>query len=160
VDWSAQRFPRCFLVVAHSARLLAQSAARAGHPVCALDLFNDADTARFAVRTEAVRSRPGETPGFDPEDLLCRAARLSPPSRCLGLVYGTGFEDDVETLKRLAVGRDLLGNPPELVARLKDPAHFFGLLDRLSIPHPPTRLTRPDAPRDRKSSRLNSSHRL
>jgi uncharacterized protein len=140
-------FPQCFLVVAHSARLLAQSAARAGYPVCALDLFNDADTGRFAVASEAVRSRPGETPGFDPEDLLWRAARLCPPSRCLGFVYGTGFEDDVETLKRLAVGRDLLGNPPELVARLKDPTHFFGLLDRLSIPHPPTQVPRPDAPR-------------
>jgi uncharacterized protein len=138
-------FPQCFLVVAHSARLLSQSAARAGYPVCALDLFNDADTGRFAVASEAVRSRPGETPGFDPEDLLWRAARLCPPSRCLGFVYGTGFEDDVETLKRLAVGRDLLGNPPELVARLKDPTHFFGLLDRLSIPHPPTQVPRPDA---------------
>ncbi len=142
-----QCLPQCFLVVAHSARLLAQSAARAGHRVCALDLFNDADTGRFAVASEAVRSRPGDTPGFDREDLMWRAARLCPPSRCLGFVYGTGFEDDVETLKQLATGRELLGNPPELVARLKDPSHFFGLLDRLSIPHPPTQLARPGAPR-------------
>jgi len=146
-DCFPQGFPDCYLVVAHSARLLAQSAARAGLPVCALDLFNDADTGRFAVASEAVRPRAGETPGFDPEDLLRRAARLSPASRCLGLVYGTGFEDDVETLKRLAIGRELLGNPPELIARLKDPTHFFGLLDRLSIPHPPTQITCPNAPR-------------
>jgi uncharacterized protein len=127
--------------------MLVQSAARAGHPVCALDLFNDTDTGRLAVASEAVRSRAGETPGFDREDLLWRAARLCPPSRCLGFVYGTGFEDDVQTLKRLAAGRELLGNPPELVARLKDPTCFFGLLDRLSIPHPPTQLAAPDAPR-------------
>jgi predicted ATP-grasp superfamily ATP-dependent carboligase len=135
----------CFLVVAHSARLLAQSAARGGHTVCALDLFNDADTRRFALASEAVRSRAGEAPGFDREDLLRHAARLCPPSRCLGFVYGAGFEDDVETLERLAAGRELLGNPPELVARLKDPAYFFGLLDRLSIAHPQTMLARPGA---------------
>jgi uncharacterized protein len=136
-----------FLVVAHSARLLVQSAARAGYSVCALDLFNDADTGRFALASEAVDARAGEGAGFDRQDLLQRAARLCPPARCLGLVYGAGFEDDTETLKRLADGRELFGNPPDLVARLKDPSEFFGLLDRLSIPHPPTTLTRPDPPR-------------
>jgi predicted ATP-grasp superfamily ATP-dependent carboligase len=136
-----------FLVVAHSARLLAQSAARAGYPVCALDLFNDADTGRFALASEAVDSRAGDGAGFDPQDLLQRAARLCPAAQCLGLVYGAGFEDDTETLKRLAHGRALFGNPPELVARLKDPTEFFGLLDRLSIPHPLTMLTRPDPAR-------------
>jgi len=141
------RYQPCFLVVAHSARMLAQSAARAGHPVCALDLFNDADTTRFALASESVDSRTGEGAGFDPRDLLQRAERLCPTQQCLGLVYGAGFEDDTETLKRLAVGRELFGNPPELVARLKDPTQFFGLLDRLSIPHPPTRLARPDPPR-------------
>lgn len=135
-----------FLVVAQSARLLAQSAARANRPVCALDLFNDADTSRFASASEAVCSRAGEGAGFDRADLLQRAARLCPATRCLGLIYGAGFEDDTETLKQLAEGRPLFGNPPELVARLKDPAEFFALLDRLSIPHPPTLLNRPDPP--------------
>ncbi len=139
-------YPPCYLVVAHSARLLAQSAARAGHPVCALDLFNDADTGRFAVASEAVRSRGDHTAGFDREDLLQRAARLCPPSRCLGFIYGAGFEGDIETLKQLADRRELLGNSPQLVARLKDPVCFFGLLDRLSIPHPQTTLVRPDPP--------------
>jgi len=133
----------CFLVVAHSARLLAQSAARARHPVCALDLFNDTDTGRFALAAEAVRARIGAGAGFDREDLLRRAERLCPPSRCLGLVYGAGFEDDTETLALLARGRELLGNRPQLVARLKDPVGFFGLLDRLGIPHPQTALTLP-----------------
>ena len=107
-----------FLVVAHSARLLVQSAARARHPVCALDLFDDADTGRFALHSEAAQPRAGEGAGFDRQDLLLRAARLCPPSRCLGPVYGAGFEDDTETLALLARGRELLGNPPELVARV------------------------------------------
>jgi len=144
---NADRFPHCFLVVAHSARLLAQSAARAGHPVCALDLFNDADTGRFALASEAVDARVGKIPGFDRDDLLRRAARLCPPARCRGLVVGAGFEDDTETLALLAEGRKLFGNPPELVARLKDPAAFFGLLDRLAIAHPQTVLARPQVRR-------------
>jgi len=135
--------PHRFLVVAHSARLLAQSAARARLPVCALDLFNDDDTARLAQASEAVNPRAGDSPGFDRDDLLRRADRLCPPSQCLGLVYGAGFEDDTETLALLARGRELFGNRPELVARLKDPAAFFGLLDHLSIPHPATQLCGP-----------------
>ncbi|HEY4039082.1 MAG TPA: ATP-grasp domain-containing protein [Burkholderiaceae bacterium] len=143
-EGSPQDLPPCFLVVAHSARLLAQSAARSGHPVCALDLFNDADTSRFALVSEPVTPRAGNDAGFDRQDLLQRAARLCPPARCLGVIYGAGFEDDTETLKRLADGRELFGNPPDLVARLKDPTQFFGLLDRLAIAHPLTRRTRPD----------------
>lgn len=132
-----------FLVVAHSARLLAQSAARGRCPVCALDLFDDADTRRVALHSEAVDPRAGDGPGFDREDLLRRAARLCPPSGCLGLVYGAGFEDDTETLAQLARGRDLFGNPPELVERLKDPVRFFGMLDQLAIAHPDTALAPP-----------------
>lgn len=132
-----------FLVVAHSARLLAQSAARARCPVCALDLFNDADTRRVTLHSEAVDPRAGDRPGFDREDLLRRAARLCPPPGCLGLVYGAGFEDDTETLARLARGRELFGNPPELVERLKDPVRFFGMLDQLAIAHPDTTLVPP-----------------
>jgi hypothetical protein len=135
--------PASFLVVAHSARLLAQSAARGGHPVRVLDLFNDTDTGRFAQCAEAVNARAGEAPGFDREDLLRRAARLCPPAHCLGLVYGAGFEDDTMTLGLLARGRDLLGNRPELIARLKDPVTFFALLDRLAIAHPETVLSTP-----------------
>ncbi len=136
-----------FLVVAHSARLLAQSAARARCPVCALDLFNDADTRRVSLHSEAVDPRAANGPGFDREDLLRRAARLCPPSGCLGLVYGAGFEDDTVTLARLARGRELFGNPPELVERLKDPVRFFGMLDQLAIAHPDTTPDRPAQPR-------------
>jgi uncharacterized protein len=139
--------PTAYLVVAHSARMLAQSASRGGHRVCALDLFNDRDTACYARSSEAVDARAGDEPGFEADDLLRRADRLCPASDCLGLVYGAGFEDDTATLARLARGRRLLGNAPDLVRRLKDPAHFFGLLDRLSIGHPDTQL---EAPADRR----------
>jgi uncharacterized protein len=116
--------------------MLAQSAARAGHPVAALDLFNDLDTARWAVASQAVAARSGPGLHFDRADLLRLARRLCPPERCLGLVYGAGFEDDTDLLRRLAQGRRIVGNAPALVRRLKDPAGFFGLLDRLRIPFP------------------------
>ena len=132
-----------FLVAAQSARMLVQSAARAGHPVCALDLFDDADTGRMALASRAVRARSGAALRFDRDDLLQSARELCPPSRCCGLVYGAGFEDDTDTLARLARGRELLGNPPQLLSRVKDPLDFFDLLDRLSIAHPPTVLAPP-----------------
>jgi len=133
-----------FLVVAHLgafARAVCRAGAPSGvrvgsvrrrrhRPLCA------------AQRGGAAARRRGA--GFDRQDLLLRAARLCPPSRCLGLGLRAGFEDDTETLALLARGRELLGNPPELVARLKDPAEFFGLLDRLGIAHPPTVLARPE----------------
>src|ERR1700739_4852414 len=103
--------PDSFLVVAQSARLLVQSAARAGHTVCALDLFDDADTARMALASRAVRARGGAVLRFDRDDLLQSAAELCPPSRCRGLVYGAGFEDDADTLANLARGGGPVGKP-------------------------------------------------
>src|SRR5258706_12017949 len=62
-----------FLVVAHSARLLVQSAARARHPVCALDLFDDADTGRFALHSEAVQRSEEHTSELQSlTNLVCR----------------------------------------------------------------------------------------
>lgn len=128
------------LVVAVSARMLACAARRSGIAARAVDLFNDADT---RVCAEASAAVPAQGAGFDPEALLAAAQRLAPAGRGFGLVYGSGLEHCPAVLERLARGRELLGNPPEVVRAVKDPARFFGLLARLGIPHPETRLERP-----------------
>ena len=130
------------LVVSASARALAQSAARAGLPVVALDLFNDMDVRALAAASCSVAARNGK---FDARRLLAAAQDLCPPERCGGLIYGSGFEGRTRLLGRLARGRTLFGNAPDTVARLKDPTRFFALLDGLGLAHPETRL---DAPVD------------
>jgi uncharacterized protein len=133
-----------FLVVAVSGRALAGSAARAGHPVVVLDLFDDRDTRAVASRCRSVRA-PRRL-RFDGRVLLAAAGALAPPGSCAGLVYGAGFEDRGDLLARLAAGRRLYGNDPSVVAAVRDPERFFPLLDRLQIRHPEVRLRPPRTP--------------
>jgi predicted ATP-grasp superfamily ATP-dependent carboligase len=132
---------RPHLVVAVTARALAASAARAGMPVVALDLFDDADTRELALASKRVSA--GEQLRFCKRKLFAAARDLAPPEACAGLVYGAGFEPHREWLSALSTGRKLYGNAPQAVALVKQPASFFGLLDRLAIPHPEISLTRP-----------------
>jgi len=133
-----------FLVIAVTGRALAASARRGGHPVVVLDYFADGDTAALASACRSVVAARGLR--FDRQALLTAAEALAPASRCAGLVYGSGFEGRVQLLARVTHGRRLFGNSPAVVRAVRDPAHFFGLLDRLGIPHPPVRMTPPPDP--------------
>ncbi len=136
--------PERWLVVAASARQLAQSAARGGYPVAAIDWFGDLDTRAATAQVETAAA-PGAL-RFDPVRLLAAADRLAPSGRCAGLVCGSGLEDAPDLLAQLARGRPLYGNAPDVVAAAKDPAGFFALLDELGIAHPETRAARPADP--------------
>jgi predicted ATP-grasp superfamily ATP-dependent carboligase len=128
--------PSAFLVVALSGRAIALAARRAGVRVLAADLFGDTDL-RAAASDSAVV--PGDLErGFDGAALLAAAGRLAPPAAParFGFVYGAGLENRVDLLEGLAAGRALYGNEPAAVARVKDPAQFFAVLDRLGAPHP------------------------
>lgn len=132
--------PSPLLVVSASGRALAQSAARCGLPVVVLDLFNDMDVRALALASRSVAARNGK---FDARRLLAAAHAICSPDRCGGLVYGSGFEGRTGLLEKLARGRNLFGNAPDTVAQIKDPAHFFPMLDALGIAHPETRLDPP-----------------
>jgi len=131
---------KAFLVAALTGRALAESASRGGIPVVVLDLYNDPATHRFARQSRAIAQHDH---GFDAAALLKAAEELCPPQRCAGLVYGSGFEDQPQLLNQLVAGRRLFGNTAETVTRIKDPRHFFPLLDRLEMPHPEVRLAPP-----------------
>lgn len=131
-----------FLIAAVTGRALAASAARAGHAAVVLDCFADQDTRAVATQCRAVRA--ARRLRFDARALLAAAAELAPPAESAGLVYGSGFEARPGLLTRLARGRCLLGNPPRVMALVKDPRRFFPLLDRLGIRHPQVRYTAPD----------------
>src|SRR5512134_1151452 len=137
----AASLPEPLLIAAVTARPLAASAHRGGFAAAVLDLFADADTralgypCRNVCRDDALR--------FDTRRLLVAADELAPAGRCAGVVLGAGFEAETGLMARLAEGRRLLGNSPETVAAIKDPARFFRLLERLGVAHPETRLAPP-----------------
>ena len=131
--------PPPVLIVALSARSLALAASRAGYRAGVVDLFGDVDTRRLAARSIVV---PGDLGlGFEAEALIAAAEALAPASGSpkWGLVYGSGLESRPELLEIIARGRRLWGNRPEVLRAIKDPAYFFGMLDRLGLPHPDIR---------------------
>jgi uncharacterized protein len=119
------------LVLAVSARKLAEIAKRAGADIVAADFFGDVDTRALAVWH---RLPGGLETGIDGDALLAWARSLD--GRFDGIVYGAGFERDPALLGKLAKIAPLLGNSPEVVATLKDPFGFAALLRRLGLPHP------------------------
>lgn len=129
------------LIVALHGRSLARSAKRGGHAVDVLDLYNDRDTRRHAVRSKRVAERNGS---FHAAALVATAAKFCPAPA--PLVAGSGFEDNPGLLDTLARGRALHGNMPDTIARVKDPRVFFPLLDELAIPHPRVTFTAPENP--------------
>jgi predicted ATP-grasp superfamily ATP-dependent carboligase len=126
------------LLIAQSARLLAQSAARAGMVAYAIDHFGDVDTCRYAAGCLALA--PGDG-GFDESELLQAAGQLAPG---VPLVYGSGLDTRPDLLEKLAKGRELLGNTPDTLRIAHTPGDFFCLLKDLKIPYPDTRFTPPD----------------
>ena len=135
----AGSFP--YLIVAVTGRALAVSAARGGHAAVVLDCFGDRDTRALAAACHAVGSAGGIR--LDGRALLASARAEAPPQQSAGLVYGGGLEARTGLLARLARGRRLYGNPPEVVTAVKDPHRFFRLLDRLGIRHPAVRFRAP-----------------
>jgi predicted ATP-grasp superfamily ATP-dependent carboligase len=119
------------LILALSARALAQAARRAGVEVAVADLFGDVDTRSLA----SWHRLPGSLErGIDGAGLLALVRALR--ARVDGVVYGAGFEADPALLGELARIAPLIGNPADEVAAVKDPFRFAGLLRRLDLPHP------------------------
>jgi len=124
------------LLVAQSARMLAQSAHRAGLNARAIDYFADADTRRYA----RVLTIP---PGSQETQWLALAESLAPKSQGHGLIYGSGIDTQPRLVEILARDRTRLGNSPATLAQVNNPHHFFALLTRLEIPHPETLFSSP-----------------
>ncbi|KAA0594323.1 ATP-grasp domain-containing protein [Azospirillum lipoferum] len=131
------------LVAALSGRAIAQAVARTGAVVATLDQFSDADLPGPARR---VAGDP--VAGFDGEALIAAARALAPPGS--GLVVGSGFEQAPGLLAALmeAGPYRLLGNGPDVVRAVKDPANFAVRLEalgleELGISHPETRIEAP-----------------
>ncbi len=95
------------LVVAVSARMIAQLAVADGYPVTAVDRFGDVDLRAIAEVATA--------PSSDAMADLAGAIDAD------AVVYGAGLENRPDLVARLAEGRELLGTPPERLGAVRDP---------------------------------------
>ncbi|MGF6720964.1 putative ATP-grasp superfamily ATP-dependent carboligase [Paraburkholderia sp. GAS41] len=123
-----------------SARMLAQSAARAGLRVVALDVFGDRDTREAAELWFDIGAGPLSIDATRLVAALERAARLP---GMIGWIGGSGLEPFVTQLCRTRDLPRLIGNPEHVNAAVRDPQRFFALLDALDIPHPAVAFARP-----------------
>jgi len=123
------------LIVGRSARALAASADAAGIRCDVMDEFLDSDTRSLAQRAWPIRGGLSATtlaPLLDDWRQQCAPGALILPA--------SGFESVPGLLEWLSRYAPVAGNAAAVVRRIKDPAQFFPLLDRLGIPHPPIRL--------------------
>jgi len=124
------------LIAAASGRALAAGARRAGYLPLVVDGFGDQDTLAEAgrhVRVDFARPINGDR-------LMSALQSLAYGCDCTGIVCGSGFEDRVDLLGNIGKYWPLLGNPPDTIARIKDPTDFAAACRTADIPHPETSL--------------------
>src|SRR5918996_1222266 len=118
------------LLIALSARMLADLARRDARRVVAFDLFGDLDLRRTASRVVT----PSELGGGRLRALVGAAAMESAG----GVVYGASFENHPALVARLAERHALLGNPPATLRAVRDPARVGAALTHAGVPYPRT----------------------
>ena len=124
------------LIAGVSTRAIAESAARAGYEVTALDAFGDLDLGQWA----AARSLPRD---FGIPFSAAAAARIAHELQCESVAYIASFENHPHAVRSLSAGRELLGNPPEVLARVRDPLELSRVLRRHGVPAPAVRTSPP-----------------
>jgi predicted ATP-grasp superfamily ATP-dependent carboligase len=128
------------LIAGVSTRAAAESAAKAGFEVTAIDAFGDLDQ-HPSVRSQALRET-GD--GFTAH----AAARAASEIACDAVAYLSPFENHpraVESLMAgpvtlLGAGRSLWGNPPDVLRRVRDPFLVAAVLRRRGFTTPITRV--------------------
>jgi predicted ATP-grasp superfamily ATP-dependent carboligase len=113
------------LIAGVSTRAAAESAARAGFAVTAIDAFGDLDQHPSARVLSLARN------------FTARAAALMAQTvECDAVVYLSNFENHPKAITTLATGRALWGNSPETVRRVRDPLVLAEALRRRGFAAP------------------------
>lgn len=139
----ARSHAACVAVAGLSARMLAQSSARAGLRVIALDTFGDRDTREASMQWLDIGGAPLSIDGALLADALARTARVP---GLIGWIAGSGIEPYVAQLCGAPGLPYFIGNPVAANAAVRDPQRFFPMLDALAIPHPPISFMPPAEP--------------
>lgn len=123
------------LLVGVSVRPFAQSAVRAGADAASVDCFGDRDHRRDLPVLSLRREAPGEA--YSAAALVRMARRV----RVGEVAYGADLENHPREVDRLAAtdGRRLLGNPPAVLRRARDPFRLAALLREEELPAPEVR---------------------
>jgi predicted ATP-grasp superfamily ATP-dependent carboligase len=132
------------IVVAYSARALASSANRAGFAPLAIDVFGDDDTREMSLAS--VKLDGGLLHGLAPDKVAVAVETLIRAHRPIGLVYGSGFEHQPETIAAIACETRVFGNDAETVKRAKDPLALARLCEANGVRHPQIQFVPPDEP--------------
>src|SRR3989442_8500568 len=125
------------LIAGVSTRGFAESAARAGYDVVAVDGYGDLDLVARApvLRVARVRGR------FSTRAAVAAARVLA----CDAVVYGASFENRPRAVRALAGPRPLWGNGPAALARARDPRRLARGAAAAGIPAPRRRFSPPPA---------------
>jgi predicted ATP-grasp superfamily ATP-dependent carboligase len=132
------------IIVANSARALACSARRAGFAPLSIDVFGDDDTKEMSLA--AIRLDGGLSDGLTPDKVVGAVQTLISAYAPIGLVYGSGFEHQTETIAKLAPMTRIFGNKAETLKRAKDPLVLAELCAAGGIAHPPIGFETPHEP--------------
>jgi uncharacterized protein len=133
---SAQPCRDRILIAGVSARAAAESAARAGCRVTAIDAFGDLDQ-HPSVRALSI---PRD---FGARFTATAAARAARTVESDAVMYLSSFENHPRAVASLADGRELLGNPPSVLRDVRDPLVVTRALRARGFLVPSVRFTRP-----------------
>ena len=120
------------VIIAHSARALAESAWRAGYQVITIDGFSDVDTLKASLESWCLPLVNGEFSADKVETCLKKVHKRYPIAK---VIAGAGAELYLPNLEAKS-GWQILGNSSECVRQICEPVSLFVALDHLSIPYP------------------------
>jgi len=124
------------LLAGVSTRAMAISAAKAGFSVTAIDAFGDRDL-RAVADVIVARGRHGSR--YSPVQAAALAASVSADL----VAYTSSFENYPAAVLELSNGRQLLGNPPRVLERVRNPLELSRVLRRHALPAPLSRKSAP-----------------
>lgn len=127
---------------------VAKSAKEAGYKIYAADYFGDIDLRRVCSGCEAIiEQKRGKSCGrmeskFKTEAFLKMTKSLLQKCKIDAILLSSGLDDYFDVLYGLDELAPILGNPPEVIERVRKKLGFFEELKRLGITHPETEIVK------------------
>ena len=125
------------LIVANSGRLLTQFSINAGYKPLVIDCFSDSDTQDLALECIKVNS-------LALEQVKAAFSILQTQYTITHVIYGSGLEQNLDSLKFLHQNLIVLGNSLNVFSAIQNKAYFFSRLNSLEIPYPEISFHAPD----------------